>query len=873
MSNQIDSQQLPNQLKTFQAFPEIEQIIDRFQQAECLNLNLRKRFRLINSTLCQLIQESPPSCFLLAAVIDYFNRVNQLKILNDPLTINSFEFWLNHFSGCSEEENYAIRGKIIGKMIPRDEYQVFFPIGMNKSYPGSHFIAAHLSPDVDTMVASFWGWADAFAARVGTGLHRWSLPGGPPDSPFTSLFKQIFGETVFEHLARSTPTLTLSAIDLTSQKHLRKELGSKMINAIEHASPEETIILVDQQGYYLGDWRSSDAELVRQIIILFKASLHWFENHILSCLISLFAKTDLSTLDLPLFNASIFEQRIKQAGPVKEFNEKQLEDLHGFLAEVLGIENGINGTFADLNKAFKKQAVDQLDQFKNELEALHASDIFDEHGKLREDRTKLFCQIQKLIKSLDQAMYAIRNHVERLDLMLKTKYRVLRIPAVYISLYSDVEEMRQKMVNREFLTVVINEPEGNLFPVGIIRARDLKETGLGTTSLRDFCNLEEVKMASYLEVISVIDHHKSSLRTLAVPTAIIGDTQSCNVLIAEKVFEINDKYGIGNMSLSEIDEQIKPLSTQAKNPSEIRILSRLLRKKMVALSDSPFNIHPNREYTEYACFLHAILDDTDLLTKVSDRDLECVAQLLNRLKSLATGKETEIVHFDDIPRDQNFRKAAAKRILQQPDMYSLYKAIYNLREASVEENFILCLKNEYSNIFLDTKIQNGCARVGQTKIFSQNFPFFEKNAEKIAEIWLYKTKEVYSNNPEVDLHLHMISTIASAEEVYHDHIGPYAHQDELWFWIAPTTQGISHLNSFLVGFKSMAKKLGHQPSLEFKGQGSENWKKTFKDNFPNIPQKESDRDVKFPLAILRFDASALNSRKSMITPFLPRLVS
>ena len=45
---------------------------------------------------------------------------------------------------------------------------------------------------------------------------------------------------------------------------------------------------------------------------------------------------------------------------------------------------------------------------------------------------------------------------------------------------------------------------------------------------------------SYLEVISVIDHHKSALNTFAPPVAIIADAQSCNTLVAQKAFEIND---------------------------------------------------------------------------------------------------------------------------------------------------------------------------------------------------------------------------------------------------------------------------------------------------------------------------------------------
>ncbi len=77
-----------------------------------------------------------------------------------------------------------------------DEYQIFFPIGMGKIYPDTHYVTAHGSPDLDTTVASFWGWVDAFAARVAEGLHIWNVPGGPPLSQIEIglLFHQIFGE-------------------------------------------------------------------------------------------------------------------------------------------------------------------------------------------------------------------------------------------------------------------------------------------------------------------------------------------------------------------------------------------------------------------------------------------------------------------------------------------------------------------------------------------------------------------------------------------------------------------------------------------------------------------------------------------------------
>lgn len=855
------------------SFPDIDEIIAAFQTQDFLKLSLRKRFRLINQTLCKLIQNTPSPAFLLSEALDYLDRINQKKVLAEPLNFAAFEFWLNNFSALSEQENYEVRAKIVGKYIPREEYQTFFPIGMGKIFSGTHFITAHLSPDVDTMMASFWGWMDAFGARVGTGLHLWSLPGGPPDSPVTTVFEGLIGKGLFPYLARTTPTLTLTAMDLVSQKQFIKESGQTVIGTINHGSNDKAIILVNEHGHYLGDWRSSDVEYVRQIIILFKSCLHWFENNLHSKLISLFAKEQLSVKDLAAFNASIFDICFKDCEPAKDFSEQQLRDLNDLFFKVLKIKTGLEGTFRELNQSLDSLGIPGMLAFQKEIEALPASDIFDHSGSLKESRPKIFNYLKELIRILDEAIFNVRNYVERLDVVLDIKYNVLKVPHVYITLQSDVDEMRQKMQNYDFLTVVINETDGSLFPVGIVRQRDLRESGLGTVTMRDFCNYEEVRMASYLEVISVIDHHKSTLKTLSVPTALIGDAQSCNVLIAELTFPINDKYSLGGMDLAEIDAQINECSSQLQTQSQMRILQRLIKRRMNAYLKHDYYIHPEREYKEYLSFLHAILDDTDLLTKVSNRDLECVAQLLNRLKSLKSRKEVEIIHFDDIPKDKKFVKAAAQRILQQEDMYALYKEIYRFREMEVEMNLDLCIKGQMSNVFLDTKEQNGCARVGQTKIFVSNFPYFLKHAYEIRQIWLNKAFEVNQEKPELDLHLHMMSTIASADEVYQNQIGPYSHQDELWFWTPKTQQGHYHLNHFLTGFQQSVKDFYDQLSLEFLGSPAEEFKNIFSQNFPSVPQKANSSQSAQPMAVLRFKPGALNSRKSMVSPYLPRLIS
>lgn len=877
MTKQPSTESNPALLSEFtpaaKMFKNINEVINSFKDKPFLDASLRKRFRKINETLCKLIQEAPDHSFLLPAVLDYLNRINNEKFLIDPLNLATFEFWLNNFSELSDEENYHIRSKIAGKNIPRSEYQAYFPIGMNRTYSGTHFVAAHLSPDVDTMMASFWGWMDAFAARVSSGIHLWSLPGGPPDSPVTSIFSDMFGKAVFQIAARTAPTLTLTAMDLVSQKNVKKLLGNTLIGDIDH-SPQTAIILVDEQGNYLGDWRDSDIEVVRQISILFKSCLRWFENNLHTKLISLFAKKDLSVNHFPSFNTSVFDVKIKDCEPALEFNEKQKKDLDLFFKKILGVQAGLNGTFADLNTALNKLSIGEMSAFQKLVENLPASDIFDKNGRLKEDRPLIFDHFEKIIKHLDQSIHSVRNYVERLDVVIGIKHDVLNMPPLYITLRSDVEDIKQKMQNNEYLTVIIQEQAGTLFPVGVVRDETLRTSALGTVSFRDFCNTEEVKMGSYLEVISVVDHHKSSLRTLSVPLAIIGDAQSSNILLAEQAFLINDKFSLGGMTPEQIENQINEVSGTLKNPSQIRIFQMLLKRRMAARLSDQFYIDPKREFDEYLTFLHAILDDTDLLTKVSYRDVICVASILNRLKSLSLGKEVEIIHFDDIPQDKNFAKKAAQKILQQNDLYSVYKKIYSFREAEVETNLELCIKGQHSNIFLDTKEQNGCTRIGQTKIFASNFPYFLKHADQIRHVWFEQSKKVHQEHPEIDLYIHMISTIASADEVYKNQIGNYPHLDELWIWIPATQQARDHLNGFLSGFQFAVKGIIDTLSLELMGPNTKDYARLFHAHFSQVPQTiSSHAETGLPIAVLRFKAAALNSRKSMITPFLPRMIS
>ncbi len=858
-------------------FPSLDETFQEFHTSSFLNLSRRKQFKRINQVLLNLINGAPENSYLLGAISAFIGKVNDHKLLG-AYNLASFEFWLNHFSELSAEDAYRVRGKIMGKLIPRDAYQSLFPIGGSTIYPGTHFVTAHLSPDIDTTIASFWGWCDAFAAKVGSGEHYWCLPGGPPPSPMTKIFTDLWGEPIFHAAARTALTLSLTAQDLVTQKNLAKEPAETLISTIDHGINEKAILLVDEQGHYLGDWRSSDVELVRQVTVLFKSCLHWFENNLHIKLVALFAAPQLHVDQVQEFIKAVSDVQIVHSEPVQEFSENQTSDLDLLLIKVLNMPKGIRGTFRDLSDAMAGFEVYELSLFLQELENLAYSSLFDVQGWLIDDRTGILNQIERIIIQLDIAIHCVRNYVERLDAAVQIKEKVTaKFPEPYLTLNNDVDEIRLKMKSFNHLTVLVQDDEENAFPVGVVWADDLRKSTLGTVSLRDFSSFDEVRMAPYLSVISVIDHHRSSINTPSTPLTIIGDVQSSNVLVAELAFEINDRYSTSGMSLEEIQAQLGELASDP-TPSMMNLrLQRRLLKKLGVLKQAPqYYIHPKREFAEYLTIIYGICDDTDLLTKVTPRDVHCVAALLNRMKTLMEKRECEVISLDDIPHTSQFAKLAAKRILRCPDMYSIYKRIFGTKEEEVERQIKLCAEGKPNELFADTKEQNRCSRIGQIKLFSSNFAGFDKHRPALVADWLSDCKECVQNHPEIDLHLMMVSTIPTADEVYHDKLHESDHQDELWFWCPPTRQALAHLSSFLLAFQSAPEVLSNEMSLEAPNGGEFNREvlEIFQRHFlpVKIYHTAYENGERQSLAVLRYKAGTINSRKAMITPYLPKII-
>lgn len=850
-------------------FSDLESSFREFSTREFQGLIDRKRSEWVNRVLLELIQKEPEPCFLLAAVLEFIERVEKEGLLQH-YTFTSFELWLNQFSHLSAEENARVRAKIAGKAIDRSDYQGLFPISMGKVFEGTHFVTAHRSPDLDTTISSFWGWVDAFAARVGDGLHIWNLPGGPPGSQIEMdlIFREIFGPAIFTHLPKTRTALILTGNDLMQQRQVHRKVPQDPLSSIDH-SRDIAVLVVNEEGFFQGDWRAVDVEGVHRVMMLLSICLRWFENNLHLQLISLFAEGHpVKERIIPALRR-IFDLKIGECEPVRTFTPSQLREMREFLVQVLEIKQGLESSFGELSEGLFQRGMVRFPDGDALVSAMEKEHLFDEKGHLIEDRPRILHYLEKIIRELHEAIFTIRAQMEQFDIALAIKEKVFQLQPLSVSVRSDVEEIRAKMGSNQFLAVVYPDQE-RLFPMGVILASDLQKSRLGTVSLRDFCNRDEMTIPSYLDVISVIDHHKSSLNTFSPPLAIIGDAQSTNTLLAERVFQINDRYSLGGMPEEEIEERLASKES-AKTMEAMRIMQRLYQRRL-ALEYTGWFIHPDREFIEYLHFLYGILDDTDLLSKVTSLDIEIVASLLNRLKSLSEKKEVEVIQFDDLPRDKHFCQRAAQRLLQNDELFSLYRKVYQYREKEIERNIQLCAEQEPSHFFADTKEQNGCSRIGQTKIFDKNVSLFEKRADAIRRHWLKIAKQTHENHPEIDLHIHMMSTIVSAEEVYKGTQGKYNHQDEMWIWASEDEMGIEHLKNFLNAFQRSPGWKNNHLDVEFLGGHAEELGQIFRESFLESSYKIAKKpDPALPIAILRYNAGSFNSRKALVSPYLPTL--
>jgi hypothetical protein len=781
--------------------------------------------------------------------------------------LSSFEFWMNHYTGATEEEKSTVRSRIVGKKIPRSEYQRFFPIGGGVEYTGSHYVFAHYSPDLDTTVASFATFLAAFGAKVGKARHHWVIPGGPPrgSKEMDFIFRKGFGEGVFSVLSSDSHKVPISSLDLLSHQNVvKKKLKDPYFDfSIERG--KKAVVLVDDEGCYIGDWRDADGEFVDAIVNRFFSIFMEHSNGLQNGLISLFAKKPLTRKALENFIESIFARKLSDCNSTKECNNLLRIRLDKFIREVLGIKNGYCATFGEFLLQTSKQY--GFSAFAEGLQQLTSKVLFGKNQEIIEDRELIFKELEKLSILSKRAIDAFVHHLDSLEIAFSIKTRVIELQPHQLSHLAEIDEITKEMGEYTHLTVNYKE-NGKYYPLGVVYAADIHKKKVATTSWNDFSNPDETDSRPDVEVISFIDHHKMEVKSNAPITGIVRDAQSTNSIIANLVMEINQKYSSGGMSEKEIDAQIQEILQKELHLPEMRVLERLLEKKKTFSINGDYYISLEREILEYYQFLYAILDDTDILTKVTEYDVYAVASLLNRMKSIMVKKEVEIVHFDDLSKEENdFPSKAAKRLLKTTDLFSIYSEVYKAKEDALNQIILDTAKGGDTPFFQDTKrLGGGYASVGQLKYFAKNAEILQKKIGDLRQIWVERCQKIHAETSDVNLHIFMLSTIASADELFADTPAVSFHRDQLWFWIPESDKKAIHLlKEFLEHFCKSSKILPQELEVEFCGKSL-----TYEKVFGELSREFVTKHLRseHPMVALYVDQKSVTSRKSQVAAFL-----
>ena len=115
---------------------------------------------------------------------------------------------------------------------------------------------------------------------------------------------------------------------------------------------QNAIVLVDEKGILLGDWRNFDVEGIRQVIMLLNNCLSWFENHLHVKLIAFFAKKKPFFKRHCLLLSSRLFDKLAIASPPKNLL-KSKENVQDYLAKCLGVQKGLESTFEEFAKGMK----------------------------------------------------------------------------------------------------------------------------------------------------------------------------------------------------------------------------------------------------------------------------------------------------------------------------------------------------------------------------------------------------------------------------------------------------------------------------------------------------------------------------------------
>ena len=861
-------------------FKDIKSIMEAFSNDSFRSLSSIERNEQVNRKLYELIESAPLDSYLLRETVDFLARITKAEVLDGSYNLTAFERWLNQLSELNYEKNRLIRGKIIGKYLPRDEYNRLFPISQNKVHPGSHTVTAHTPPDLDSLTGSFLGWLDAFGCRVGSTLTIWNVPMGKPGPVASRIFTQIFTDEVFYRVAKQKTLISHVAMDIVQQDRLIKATGEVSIRELNHNRYQFHIIHVDRDGFFIGDWRVSDVDSVAQVQRLLNMAMHAYEKEMVHRLTTLFSREQFKLEDCQLLVEELQDKAVAEFNMQSySLSQEQTEQLDLYIKKVLGVEEGFLCSIGRFFEKMDQLAGCQFASYTGELHKLLNEDHYDNDLISDHLTSELFSIFNRAYTVLIDCTKSLRSYLDRLDVAMAIKTEVLGFRPTLVGTKAEIHEIRSKIKNHRHLTVVFDDKSGKNVPVGVIHRNDLEQPIQGTVSFRDFCNYDEIKIHDYLEVISAIDHHKTTVSSQSAMVLSVADVQSSNVITAERYFEVNDRYSTRGQSPKSIEEQISEINAKKEtSPCDDRILERLIRKRSALRNlnkRSHYFISPERELQEYLLCVNAIIDDTDLLNKCGWRDLLTLAELINRIKSLQEKREVEIIDFSDQELERRSLKKSIRAILKNEELYSFYKVVYDHREEVVGDLISSVTPTEDTRFFEDRKIQNDSCSISQFKLFPRNWGQLNENYDSILSSWTNLNSQVRRKNSQVDFFLHMMSTIPGGLEAYEGKPPSPDEYDEFWLsGIPEADESISRMRQFLTSLLLSPRHQGRHFEVHLVGPNAEQLpifkgilKETIHDK--EVQFRES-QELKAMVMVFRFQQGTMNSRKADITPFLPK---
>lgn len=867
---------IPLEHKTFDKTPSL---IASFQSPEFRLKTSIERSEILNRTLFELIEEKPDCDFLLCEVTDFLAEVTRNAILDGPYNLTAFERWLNQLSGLSYEENRRIRGKIVGKYIPRDDFNSLFPIGQNRVHPNTHTVTAHTPPDLDSLTGSFLGWLDAFACRVGTSLTVWNVPLGKPGAVASRLFTLLYSDEIFYRVAKQKTLISHVAMDIVQQEYLQRVKGNVNIRQLDHQRYQNHIIHIDEDGYFLGDWRVSDVDAVAQVQRLLNMIMHAYEKEVVFKLTLLFSKPNFHYLECKTTLEGLLERTVPEYN-LQSYDLKphQIDQLDLYIRKVLGVSEGYRCIIKSFFQRMDDIAGSNFMTYATELQKIADGEFYDNDQHSDHTIDELFGIFHRCYQQLIDSTKILRSYLDRLDVAMAIKREILGYKPTMVSTKAEINEIRSKIKDYRHITVVFPDSTGRYVPVGVIHRDDLEQPVQGTISFRDFCNYDEIKLHDYLEVISAIDHHRTTINSQKAMVLSVADVQSSNVITAEKYFEMNDRYSTRGQSFESILEQIQALqSMDEPSHRELRILEKLYRKRRAhtLAKSTRFFIDPERELHDYLLCLNAIIDDTDLLNKCGWRDLHSIAELVNRIKSLQEEKEVEIIDFSDRSQDRRTLRRCIREMLECEELYSFYKVVYDHRQSVVDDLIRSVEPGKDTRFFEDRKIQNHSCSISQFKMFPGNWPSLENNRDNILTTWLNLNQQVRRKESGVDFFLHMVSTIPGAQEAYTGKGVNPNERDEFWLTgLSEADESISRMRQFLNSISKSPKHQSIHLNAHVEGPNTPEvkiYERVLKDTIGYDDKAFCHNDkLSRPVIIFHFNQGSLNSRKADITPFLPK---